>query len=329
MDNLFSYIIKDENDLSNVFHALLSLHKEFRAAIVELFTVNIEDEIELKTIQREYPVGDGRVDLFFVTRSHAVFIEIKESEWRQLTPNQPNGYIKGIKEWQKHHSPKKCLLVFLLPSNYYYRKELEGKISEDQEDLSVKIVTWTDVIRLIEKYELHGLNPYLEDFYNWLKLRYFLEPISFSSEEVQKMYSPDYLRSIRKLISLVDRVLDYIKRSGYELEGSYNQKWWDGEYGGYIKVKSHEVLWFGIWAEFWEESESHAPICFGVQQGEYEEHVVEKFKEKYKNFVVFKESNPKPWLIVPIDQSILTSNDAEKEILKNIMPWLEYIKTEI
>lgn len=323
--NIFLQIIQNENDLVNVLHALL-VYEPFRKLFFELLTGEKDISIKWEDIASEYRLEQGRPDLVILNKHIIIFIEIKFTEWCKLTQNQPDGYIHELK---KISDNRKKLLVFLLPPNYFHKKTIDQCL-QDNSNLDglpkVSIVSWGDIIDLLENNELIYLNSNFRHFYEWLKYRYCERPISFSYEEIEMIYQPQLLTFIKKLTGLVEVVLDEIKNSGYSVSYSFQKDWWNSEYGGYISINKIDVLWFGIWPEFWEKHDSHAPLCFGVHKGEWNETVVKKFEETYPNFIVFREVDIKPYLVVPIEKRTLFATNPKNEILKEIFSWLNKIE---
>ena len=84
-------------------------------------------------------------------------------------------------------------------------------------------------------------------------------------------------------------------------------------YGGYVQYKEHDVLWFGIWQEYWSKHDS--PLSYGVHEGKWDKRICQAFQTKYPSSVLFPPGDTTPYRINAIDKDVMLSADPVANIL--------------
>jgi hypothetical protein len=197
----------------------------------------------------------GRPDIQVSNSEFLALIEVKTGD-SPPTENQPDGYLRhlakapvGIKKW----------LVFLIPKNYAYRDQIERARRTVPADIRYEIVTWESVLKQLDSTAIRVQDTVLHDFIALLKGWFMPSLPSFDDAEIQVMFEN---RSTPKAILALHNLIDVIRdRLGQSM--TIGQSRVTEEYGLYFRdEKGCEVLWFGVWYPFWEQSGS--PLSFGV-----------------------------------------------------------------
>jgi hypothetical protein len=110
--------------VTTLLRALCTL-KPLREAFVRLFTQdNFDtDDVEFDEISTQYDIGRAILDMCLQTDALRVVVEIKVSQWRDLTANQPHNYLR----WLSNEPVQHKFFVFLVPPHYVHRQEYERR----------------------------------------------------------------------------------------------------------------------------------------------------------------------------------------------------------
>jgi hypothetical protein len=307
--SVFHNVVTDENSTTQLLCNLLQFD-DFRAPFLELILPGVDSsEVVWGHIDTQIVYDKcGRPDIRIRNESVLALIEVKVGQNTDCTENQPKGYMDFLRE---RNEPIRRL-VFLVPSDWFkldeLRRELQSlqSIGADGRRVDTSIVTWDDVVKMIDAY-VHVLDkgkPFIEEFRRRLVGWVVPKPMAFKSDE----------------IGMLQQVIVGIKRAaeakGYKVrrEGpgeSREYGFWDGLY--FLNLGSKDSFYFGVWGLFWEE---HGfPLCFGVRET--------WGKEVEKAFIVTYERGVKPYrkyLLGEIDKQVLDRPDVVSEIWSFIEP---------
>lgn len=314
--NILSFIIKNENATSDMLHALLA-YKPFREVIIRVFTNNKHgaDDIGWDDIDTQTSVGDAIPDLALLGEKVNILVEVKTTSWRGLTDNQPESYLKWLIE---NSNADQKYFVALVPPLYYHLEELNHRIASFKSQnnfhgINIVVVSWSEILRVISENDLQLLNQYIRDFSDLLSSWYETPITRMTFEEAQLIYDHNFLAAITNLIKITEGVISGLEQKGYEVSKSFNKRWWEGEYGGYVQYKEHDILWFGIWQKYWAKHNS--PLCYGVHEGKWDSRVCQAFQGKYPSSILFPPGDTTPYRIKDIGKEILLSDDPVSKIL--------------
>ena len=317
--NILSFIIKNENATTDMLYALLA-YRPIRQAIVSLFTNGKfgAESVIWDDIQTQVSVGDSIPDLALLGKNVNILVEIKTTSWRNLTSNQPESYLKWLLSNSKADEK---YFVALVPPTYYHLDELKDRIklfekNNKSHNINILIITWTEVLKSISENDLHLLSQYVSDF-SALLSSWYEEPIlKMTFEEVNLIYDYNFIKAIANLIKITEGVINGIEQKGYNVSKSFNKRWWEGEYGGYVQYNEHEVLWFGVWQDYW--SKHNTPLCYGVHEGKWDNRICQAFQNKYPLSILFPPGDTTPYRIMGIGKDIMLSTDPVANILTEI-----------
>jgi len=314
LQNVFYGIVNSENTMTELFCNFMA-YKPFRHAFLKLFLDQGADSISYNDFHTQYTtdVNHSRPDMAVVNDEYEILIEVKTWD-TGLTCNQPESYLDSLSISQKYN---KCL-VFLVPSNYTHLSEWNqrvdawGKLGKNK--VPVKKVNWDEIISIIEQNDLNLLSDRFSDFYELLKSWFKIEPVIFSSMEVNYMFSSEIPRVITKLYSIIDEVKDHCSQI-YNVKKSINNE----EYGIYINNRedNNQLLYIGVWYDFWKEY--GCPLCFGVDIDECSKDVVKRFSAFHKDDSVEIDG----FRTVCIGKDIIADEDCSKKIISLVIEELE------
>lgn len=310
--NIFYQLVNSENPTTELFCNLFAF-KPFRDAVLErlLLPKELIETIEFEHCDTQYSLtkDTGRPDFLISNEFLQIIFEIKIRN-PGLTRNQPVGYLEYLLNGSHQHK----WLILLAPSDYSYINEWKSKKDKFLEQphypgIQTRIISWTDIIKIIEKNDFSTFNSYLKDFLELLKKRFEPEHITFTRPEVHYMFSEEIPKAIIKLFKIVDYVTDQLKLT--QDIGDIMVKSTDtlDEYGAYVKNKKDEdILFYGIWYKFWIEHKK--PLCFCVSEKYSPSNTVEKFSHLHNGqFIKYGR-----WLVCWIDQDTLSKDNNMKEI---------------
>lgn len=288
--------------------------KVFRDNFLSLFLpTEVIQEINYENFDTQPSIDYGRPDMKIENDELLVLFELKTSKWCKLTGNQPNEYLKSLKnEKDKKHR----WLVFLIPKGYLMEKEINSD-NIVPNGVTLKKLYWEQVIDKIEKNQLNTFNPFIQEFTDLLKMWFIPKTICFKPEEIKLMFTKEIPETFFKLHEIIDQI-------GNELPDSFTKGSSKGrkEYGYYFKdSEGQDTLWFGIWYDFWIDKEK--PICFGVKKN-YSDKIKQKFIKRYSNHLI----EYKNWYLSWIDNITFAGENSVEDILKELYPLLEELIPE-
>ena len=188
--NVLRYLAHNENSVTTLLRALCAL-KPLREALVRLFTGGNfgGDDVEFEGISMQPDVGRAIPDMCLQTDTLRIVVEIKVSEWRGLTCNQPQNYLG----WLASESVHQRFFVFLVPPHYAHHQEYERRkaifcAENPNHGIHFVEITWSDVCAKLEETGLSAINVYAQDFKNLLEEWYVPTPITFTLDELKEIY---------------------------------------------------------------------------------------------------------------------------------------------
>jgi hypothetical protein len=188
--NVLRYLPSDENAVTTLLRAICAL-KPIREAVVRLFTQGHfgADDVEFEAISTQVGIGGAIPDMCFNTDTLRVAVEIKVSDWRGLTANQPQSYLRWL---VSQPADQKCF-VFLVPPHYAHRQEYESRkaafcVENPHHGVHFVEITWLDVCAVLDETGLSATSMYAHDFKNLLEGWYVPAPITFTLDELREIY---------------------------------------------------------------------------------------------------------------------------------------------
>ncbi|RMH74528.1 MAG: hypothetical protein D6681_23050 [Calditrichaeota bacterium] len=188
--NVLRHLHLNENSVTNLVRALCVL-KPLREIFVRLFTGGAfgAEDLDFDDISTQFVTGGGIPDLHLENDDVCVFVEVKVTQWCQLTTNQPENYLREL----LGRPAKEKFFVFLRPPGYahdHVYKNRRDKFRNENVNSGICFVeiTWVDVLKAIEDSGLTEVSVYARDFCDLLVSMYVPEPISFTMKELLEVY---------------------------------------------------------------------------------------------------------------------------------------------
>ncbi len=323
-NNIFYNVIRNETSLTEVFCNLMR-YKAFRDLFLNFVNnktknLNLDfDDIKYEYFdtEKDFNIQEddidkkvGRGDLILSMDDLDYIFEIKIENTTKTTKNQPDGYLKYLKEQNKDNYKKR--LFFIIPTTYKYKDKL---LQSEQ----INILYWEDFFYELKKSELKKFNIIVNDFYNLVYDGWFyFSKLNFNNLELDYIYNMEKLQMknsaiptiMMKLLSIVD-----------ELQGTYNAKKYDEslnefEYVFWIRDKNlKKIFWFGIDYEVWEKYKN--PLIIGFEDDK-EDIYCKKFKQVFSDKLVKLDDDG---IYLPLEIDILRSEDtsAIKNVIDNVI----------
>jgi hypothetical protein len=247
--NIFWRIVNNEDSTTELLCNLFQFD-EFKNIFLQLLCdkgIEIPD-IDFDSVNAQCSTEFGRPDIVIEGNDHILAIENKTDVNRELTSQQPEGYLKFLVDKPQ----KNKAILFLIPKGY---KE-EEKIKEYQKKsdiVHINIIYWEEFLQTLKASKLQDHGTIFKHFIELINGWFGYETITFSKEEYDSMkYTP-------KLLKLIDNVAGVIGKSfKTSLESEV------GSYGYRIIMGNTLICWFGCWYELWEKK-GHVLICSAHQ----------------------------------------------------------------
>ena len=326
--NVLRYLPSDENAVTTLLRALCAL-KPIREAVVRLFTQDNfgANDVEFEGVSTQFDIGGAIPDMCLQTDILRAFVEIKVSDWRDLTPNQPQNYLRWLVSQPVHYK----FFVFLVTPHYAHRQEYERRkaafcAGNPDHGIHFVEITWLDVCAVLDETGLSATSVYAQDFKNLLEGWYVPTPITFTTDELREftMFNKNAATAICKMFEFVEQITSEFEREDFRVEKSFKRRWWEEDHSVFIKYGDKYVLFLGIWPGFWRD---HGyPLCVGVD-GSWAPVVIARFREMVPGHVIWPSSGTFRCLIKGIDQHLLMGNAVRdvsnrhfQYLLRSIVP---------
>jgi len=323
--NVLSRLVKNEDSTTEMLCGLMSF-SPVRDAVLRLFTENkiTCSEVHSDDIDTQFDTKThGRPDLYISNDKCTILVEVKTGKGTSLTHNQPANYIEWL---ERNMGNTAAYFVALVPEGYIHNDVFEQCKVRKSEKVSFNLVTWEKLINCVESAELHLLNVYVADFLRILKKWYIPVRIEISYEEVTKMFDKNTASGLTKLMKTVDEVIDKLQVNieGIEIEPSRSKRLWEnGEYGCYVKYKQENVLWFGVWHTYWQDTGK--PLGYGISDT-WNQLIVKKFRNLYPNSKKFPYNKTKSFYMCDIEKSMFQDDNSVNRIVEILSPIIEQLK---
>ena len=322
--NVLRYLPDDEKGATTLLRALCAL-KPVREAVVRLFTQNEfgAGEVEFDGVSTQFDIGGAVPDMCLQADGLCVIAEIKVSDWRGLTSNQPETYLRWLARQPVNHK----FFVFLVPPQYaeQHRQEYERRkaaFCAGEPAAGIRFVE-TNWLHLCSAFDQAGLSeacPYARDFKALLEEWWIPSPIQFTVTElgVTNMFSKEAAQAVCKLFDFVNKIASKLEREGFNVERAFQKQWWDpeGEYGIYISCEKEYVLWLGVWTAFWRDN--GCPLCIAVQKGKWRPAIIKRFKNTFPDHLTYPPNDSYPYLAKCIEQHLLGA-----DAVRDVADWLQ------
>src|SRR5262249_36986903 len=107
----------------------------------------------------------GRADIVIANQSVSAIVEVKVEDFCGVTENQPNGYLSYL---ANQDVPERWL-AFIVPPRWAHRRELDQALgSAKHGSIRTRVLSWEDVLGVIELGDLQNLSPFIDEFYRLL-----------------------------------------------------------------------------------------------------------------------------------------------------------------
>lgn len=190
-NNIFYRVLGNEDSVTEMFCNLLMFkpfREQFLSRILEkIKKIHTQDKalnnltgLTYDDIDTQIAIEEGRPDIVILNEKIKIFIEVKITKYRELTDNQPEGYLADL--GNKENANKTVALFFLIPQGYYHIEEIKkrwqewtkgnkGKENQPQwllwsnniEEDSF-FIYWEDIRDIIRDSQLDALNPIFQQF---------------------------------------------------------------------------------------------------------------------------------------------------------------------
>lgn len=310
---IFDNIIYNENSFTELFKNFMR-YKVFRDQFILLIDSLPNDiTVDFEHFNTQKSSNDCRPDIRIISDEVDIFIEIKV--WNTvLTYNQPVGYIRELEKSNKQNKS----LVLIVPKHYKYLSEYESRKNDYPTSVDSKIITWDNIIKLIENKEMQIGNPMIFEFLQLLKEWFEPKKIIINSDFVTIMNNKLTPENIIKLVETIDQLNNEITKRGFITTKKKN---FLEEYGFYIEDENFS-LFIGEWFYYWQTEGK--PLCISLQS--QDNMILDKFNEISKVF-----SSESPTLL---NESWLTFGIAVQpqfdinNLIDNLYKLISSIKSE-
>lgn len=313
--NIFHNVVTNEDSTTELFCNLLRF-AAFRYAFLKLFLSDeLISNITWEDIDTQFDLsGSGRADLVIQSGDVSALVEIKTTYGRALTENQPAGYLQYL----SRSAARETWLVFLVPGKWSHRQELNDRLhsaSAHAPRVNTKLITWEEVMGIIEDNDFRLLSPVVNDFSGLIASRIAPTPVVFTKKEVLVLFSNEIPAALSKLRKLVDDI--QVLCTSYNVRPSKNKD----EYGFYMfDADGKEVFWFGLWLSFWERHGT--PLSFGVAE-RWPSNARTSFATAYKGAT--KQFDK--FVAGSVPQECFASDDPVDAVWQRVRPIMDAIKT--
>jgi hypothetical protein len=308
--NLFSNVVNSENTMTELLLNFMK-YQTFRKEFLNLFMNESSAqsvEYEHLSTQNRLPNNNGQPDFFIQNDEYEILIEIKTDD-TDLTNKQPIGYLEYLKAIKK----KNRQLVFLIPSWYQYRDKWVKRVDEyiGKKNVCTYIIEWESIIKIIESHDFLMFNQCFVEFLGLMKNWFETDIIIFNNAEVTLMYNEKSIPAIlQKLFNIVDEVKAFNSKHSAKIK--YNKT--SGEYALYFHNDEEDILYFGVYFDFWEKHSK--PLCFGIGDY-YKKSYQKKFLKKHTDAIPFDYDGEK-WFYGWIEDEVFLEENPIMKINKII-----------
>lgn len=273
-NNIFYNVIRNETSLTEVFCNFMQ-YKVFRNLFIELINkkrkiLNLKeihsssikyDDFFTELYLKEEDTKFGRGDLILKNKDIDYIFELKIEKYTTLTKNQPESYLKYLKN-------DNTRLYFIIPKGYMHKDTIYDRWTDftdyTRTEIDNHIIFWEDIIKEIRDKEIDKLNLFINEFCNILDYRWFNYPeIRFSNFEVKVLFQ-EHKSKKKELTMLIDinmpniisKLFKIVEAANDKLDTTKDNSKTDAYYGYILKNKNiseNIEIWFGVDFEIWEQ----------------------------------------------------------------------------
>jgi len=297
--------------MTEVLAGLLA-YKVFRDLFITMVAKKPYQSLDEDHVATQVQIENyGIPDLLISNDEITILVEVKCSQSRGLTDNQPENYLK----WLSEQIANDKFFILLTPPSYKHMDEYKRRLEKNSfpKEIITKEIDWTDILRLIEENGLRELNQYFRDFSLVIRSWFIQEPIFLNRKELEVIYNPETTAAIEKLLKIVDAVIKHLRQE-YDVEISKGKRWWeeDSEYGCYLQRDGNHILWFGVWTALWQDQ--GVPLSLGVDKRWDGVSHVEQFRVSYPDCMDYEDD----YYYLKVDKDVLESEESVKKIIDKI-----------
>jgi hypothetical protein len=306
--NIFGQVANNEDRITALLYNFL-YYKAFRDAFAQKIGLQPSD-IMHQDFSLQFRTEDcGIPDLRLSNDKVEYLFEVKVYDYRELTENQPEGYL----EYLESSSLFNKRLYLLAPRSYKHRKDFfERSDTFKQKKNSTTLVAsiyWEDIIQILEEEELANLSPLFAEFSDFLKN--WFKHIDYRDLNLELMYHKEYAQSLRKLYELVDEL--YKNLAGADIELTMSNKL-PNEYGFYLHQGAENEIYFGNWLPVWEE---HGyPLTLTTNKMELKDKFIKFCADQ--NLPILDEDFS-GWIVAGIPQHIMPTEKEGAEKIQTLL----------
>ena len=255
--SIFDGVVTTENQYTRLLYNLLLRDSAVRASFVSFLTSSPKPSpVGIDQIgEQAYLPNGGFADLLIQTKNLSVIVEVKTAEGRDLTGRQlidvpdddPDSYISYLAGKAKQGFA--AHLIFLIPSDWKYRIDVEGEIEKFKNKgrtkaVVVKQLTWSDLSRT-----LTSITPAVEaslftELINLLNAQF--TPAHLTDEELKMLKNGNFTPHMAvKLYKIIEDVHSLAKKAKLPVSETVAD---EDNFGFIVEDKQNKQnghLWFG------------------------------------------------------------------------------------
>jgi hypothetical protein len=316
-ENVFFNLVTNENSTTELLCNFMKYASFRNAFIAMLFGPGfISDSAPFEAFSTQVDLDEcGQPDMMIETGDFVALIEVKAEAHQGLTVNQPEGYLRHL----KGRSETAKWLVFLVPKEWKFlpdlkrNKEFAAGLASEPDRIRTRVLYWDQVITLLNQSENEAERPFLQELRALLRMRFEVEPVKLTMEEISMVYSTAFPSALKNLQQLVDNVAK-LGSSVAKIRSSRSRSLFPEDYGIYLLNEiGKEAFWFGVWGDYWLKS--GRPLCFGVKEG-WGSEVHQAFTRTYPEAKPFNYGYTIGW----IEPEVIDQSDSAARVWEVIAP---------
>ncbi|MGH9717978.1 MAG: hypothetical protein ACRD4R_14805 [Candidatus Acidiferrales bacterium] len=322
-ESIFDGLVSDENSMTLLLRNMMR-YPAFLEPFLSTFLSEADaSRITDSDVHTQERLRDfGQPDMLIRTGELCALIEVKFTEGRGCTANQPKGYLAYL---QKLTSVPKRWLVFLVPKDSICHEEIRRDLEQGRAhygNIQTKVVDWENILGILNRIDPKVRDPLVEQFRKLLDGRF--GPVAFSREESRMLVSDDFAKAyatLRKLENVIDgmcKKAQAVPRYGSVSMSGRADKW--EEYGIYFRnAQGRHYLFFGFWLDFFKQEKLPLCVCIQDKWKEGIPQLASVFRRRFKDRTI----RCKDWDVSGIPQKLLEGDNPIEEIWAFLQPLLD------
>lgn len=317
-DNVLTHLPTDELFQTRLLYALCSL-KPLREIILRKFTDGEfgAEDVEQEDIHTFFPIKDNNrtaaiPDLVVLTNELLVLVELKVSEDCALQPTQPYNYLA----WAAAQNHRRKYCVLLTPPQYQYVGAWDvgfGNFAAANPNHRIKNVklNWPQIGDALVDSGLPVISHYARDYAEILfdLYRACAAYFNYNQLQVNDLFNRDTIDGIRNLFSLIDCLEVELEQRGFQIQRYRNKRWWEPgcEYGFNVRCEQQNVLWIGLWSNYW--SDHSCPLAIAADVG-WDQRVIARFRQSFPMCELYPKNSPDQCWTDCVPRELLVQDNA-------------------